>query len=138
MADSRKKGEPKREPRDKPKDEGTEAIGVAGNEAEAASASPAPIVADHETAPTTAEAEKAEDGGDPPADVRRAKRGHVFVTYRGHADVARLSGADGAQFKFEPGVPVEIPKGIAEELLTTPFEEFETAAEVAVPLQVEE
>lgn len=49
----------------------------------------------------------------------KAEDGLVEVTYLGGADRVDI-----AQFVFRPGVPVEVPSDIAEELLTFPFEEF--------------
>lgn len=56
----------------------------------------------------------------------------VRLTYRGSA--AALSYGD---FTLRPGVPVEVPKDVAEGLLTHPFEDFEVT-EVAPPQPVEE
>jgi hypothetical protein len=62
-----------------------------------------------------------------------APEGDVFLTYRGGAD--RLN--DGV-YIFRPGVPVIVPKGRAEALLSRFSEEFEVAAQVAAPPSVEE
>lgn len=82
-----------------------------------------------------------EDGTAPDVEYVAAKRGKVFVTYRGVAD--RLvhedrSGDVPIDYSFAPGVPVEVPKDIADALLTTPFEEFEVTEAVPAPPTVEE
>lgn len=66
--------------------------------------------------PTNPDPSAADEPEEPP----KAKRGHVFVTYRGVAGL--YSHGD---YHFRPGVPVETPKALAEELLTTPFEQFD-------------
>lgn len=77
---------------------------------------------------------------EPEAESIKAKRGKVWVTYLGSAD--RFEFQDTSlvpeTFTFEPGVPVEVPKDIAEALLTTPFEEFGVTDEVPATPTVEE
>ena len=124
-------------------------IEVAGNppSASPSPASDATIISDHETAPTTAEAEAAEkaaaEAADPKAkdkpEMRAAKRGHKFVTYQGHATSMSYEDPEtGEKFKFEPGVPVEMPKAAAEALLTHPFEEIVAEDEIPVAQEGEE
>jgi len=48
----------------------------------------------------------------------------VSLVYKGRADLV-----DSGPFFFRPGVPVEVPSDVAEELLTLPFEPFEVVAE---------
>lgn len=62
------------------------------------------------------------------AEPVRAKRGKTWVTYLGHADVLRVDG-----FALWPGVPVEVPKDLAEGLLTHPFEEFRVSDVAPLP-----
>jgi hypothetical protein len=71
----------------------------------------------------------------------KAKRGHSFVTYDGSANVVEHvdTSVDPAKtYRLEPGVPVEVPKAIAEVLLTTPFEEFVVTDKVPAPPVEEE
>ena len=60
------------------------------------------------------------DGSAAAEEPRKARSGHVFLTYRGDADVLSFN-----EYNFRPGIPVETPKDIAEELLTLPFEKFD-------------
>jgi hypothetical protein len=104
-----------------------------------AEGAPTIIVGTEQTAPTTEEAAAAAGEGEEDSPTVKAKRGKVFVTYRGHAHVATYSDPEnGDSYRFEPGVPVEVPKGIAEVLLTHPFEEWTSSDEAPAPPQGEE
>jgi hypothetical protein len=50
----------------------------------------------------------------------KAPRGHQLLRYVGHADVV-----EHGEYRFRPGEWVVVPKGVAEELMTFPFEAFE-------------
>jgi hypothetical protein len=52
------------------------------------------------------------------------KRGHATVVYRGRATVLEVHGIE-----FRPGVAVNVPNDIAEEILTNPDETFEEVKE---------
>jgi hypothetical protein len=51
----------------------------------------------------------------------KAPAGHVALVYRGAADTYFAG-----DYLFRPDQPVIVPSDVAEELLTTPFERFET------------
>lgn len=97
------------------------------------------IIGQEQTALTTEEAAAAaSDEGTAPETVK-AKRGKVFVTYAGHATVASYADPEsGDEYRLEPGVPVEVPKGIAEVLLANQTEEFVVSDEAPAPPQGEE
>lgn len=70
----------------------------------------APDSAPDETAETEDEGQSKDEGG---AVI-------VTIVYVGDADVFRYD-----PYAFRPGVPAFVPKSLAEELLTFPFERFE-------------
>lgn len=59
--------------------------------------------------------------------------GHLWLTYRGSADALRY-----LSYTLKPGVPVEVPKDIAEALLVTNPREFKVSTEPPSPPPVEE
>jgi hypothetical protein len=65
------------------------------------------------------EPEEGEEGR--PAPLPKARRGHTYVQYIGHADVLSHG-----EMTFRPGAWVEVPNDALEALLTHPYEEFRT------------
>lgn len=108
---------------------------------EGPSAAPIPPEPEQQAVLAEASADQAETATPEPETIS-AKRGKAFATYTGSADVVEAvdDSADPPKtYRFEPGVPVEVPKGFAEVLLTTPYEEWRVTDEVpAPPPEVEE
>lgn len=76
---------------------------------------------DAETTTAEPSAFMPEPGEQKTADLPKPKRGHKIIVYRGAADVVRHG-----EYAFRPDQPAQVPSDVAEELLTLPFESFET------------
>jgi hypothetical protein len=76
------------------------------------------LVIDPPPEPVPAEEAIIEEPKETPLEV---PTGSVALVYRGSADLV-----EHGEYRFRPGEPVVVPSETAEELLTMPFERFET------------